>query len=359
MALTVYQKKRIRAITSIILVGAGLGLIYSSLSDGFGNLYPHVNTVIIGVLVGTLISYLEFYIFPKRSRKLKFISIVLIRSALYVVFITPIVFFVLLISRMIRLDMSFKEVLSSNEFQYYLFNEDFKVAVVYTIAFAFIINFSILMSRKIGRGVMWDIITGRHYKPSEIERIFMFLSVRYSDQIVKKIGRLNFHKFLTDFFHDITGPILEHRGTIYEYVEDLIVVSWKPQYGVLDANCIRTFFEAKKRIKENSEHYYTTYGFVPKIFAGYHIGKVVLGELGEIKSPVVYFGDVMNTTARIKGQCELLGNDLIISARLKYRLNIPKIYKSSSCGHINLKGKKESMELFVIQEEALSNINVT
>jgi adenylate cyclase len=337
-------------------LGALLGLIYSAFSDGFGVLYPHVNTFIIGILVGALISYLEFYVFPEKGRSLKFMSLLLIRTVLYIGSISLIVFFVLLISRMIRLDMSFSQVLVSEDFKRYIFEEDFKVAIIYTVAFAFIINFSILMIRKMGKDVMWGIVTGKYYQPSEVERIFMFLSVRYSDQIVKKIGHLHFHKFLADFFYDITIPILEHRGTIYEYVDDLVVVSWKPPDGLQNANCIRTFYTAKEKVKESSERYYTNYGFVPKLIAGYHIGKVVRGELGEIKGSIVFFGDVMNTTSRIKEQCEVLEKDLLISAELKYRLTLPKIYCSGSCGEISLKGKQKDLELYYIKNETIANL---
>lgn len=257
---------------------------------------------------------------------------------------------------MIRLNMDFSEVLFSEDFKRYLFKEDFKVAIAYTLALAFIINFSILMIRKMGKDVMWGIMTGKYYQPSEVERIFMFLSVSYSDQIVKKIGRLHFHKFLEDFFYDITRPILEHRGTIYEYVEDLVVVSWKPTEGLQNANCIRTFYNSKRRIKENREHYFTTYGFVPKLIAGYHIGEVVRGELGEIKGAIVFFGDVMNTTSRIKEKCEVLEKDLLISADLNNRLKLPNIFYSGSCGEIDLKGKQNALELYYINEESIVNL---
>jgi adenylate cyclase len=173
---------------------------------------------------------------------------------------------------------------------------------------------------------------------------------------VKKIGRLQFHKFLKDFFYDITIPILEHCGTIYEYVDDLVVVSWKPGEGIQNGNCIRTFYDSKKKIKENSERYFTTYGFVPKLIAGCHIGKVVRGELGEIKGAIVFFGDVMNTAARIKEQCEVLEEDLLVSAELNHRLTLPRIYHSESCGEINLKGKQHDLELYSIKEEPLVNL---
>ncbi len=348
-----YRTKKHSSIAAIILIGALLGLIYSSFSDGFHVLYPHINTFIIGILVGCLISYLEFYVFPKRGRRIKFIQLVIVRSFIYILLITIIVFIVLLVSRMIRLNMGFSEVLASDEFRFYLFEEDFGVAIIYTVAFAFIINFSLLMINKIGRETMWDIITGKHFKPDEVERIFMFMSIRNSDQIIHKVGRLKYHMFLADFIHDITMPILDRKGAIYEYVEDTIVISWTPKNGIYDANCIRAFFECKKGIAEGHEYYYIKYGFIPKFIAGYHIGSVVRGEIGEIKSPLVFFGDVMNTTSRIMDQCKIIGRDLLVSAHLRYRLKLPEIFQFKSCGNIRLKGKRDELELFEISEKLL------
>lgn len=339
-----------------MLISALLGLIYSSIIDGFGVLYPHINTALIGILGGGLISYLEFYFFSTYGKRLKFISIVAIRMLVYVIFFSLIIFSVLLISRVIRLEMSFQEVMNSEEFQHYLLEEDFSVGLIYAIVFVFIINFNMLISRKMGKGVLLGIITGKNYQPHEIELIFMFLNIRYSDQIVEKIGRLKFHEFLRDFFYDITEPILDHKGVIHEYVEDQLVVSWEPEEGLDNANCVRTFYDAQKKIKDKSEYYFTNYGFVPQFIAGFHIGDVIKGELGDVKSTISFFGDVMNTTSRIQGQCKVLDKEIVLSVYLEDRLELPRIYNAVPCGQINLKGKREPMELFSIQEKSLADL---
>ena len=357
MALTIRQRKKLKVTAKILFIGAILGLIFSSLSDGFDVLYPHVNSVICGMLVGLLIAYLEFFVFNKKSRRLQFMTIVAIRTGLYFILITAILFTVFLLSRVIRFKMGIGDVWASEEFQRFLWKEEFKVSIIYTVTLAFIINFTMLINRKMGQGVMLGFITGKYFHPKKIDRIFMFLSIQYSDQIIKNIGRLSFHKFLNDFFFDIAEPIIEHKGIIYEYVEDEIVVYWIPKDGEQNVNCLRTFFDAKKIIKEKSEKYYTKYGFVPQFDAGFHYGNVIQGEMGEIKSDVVFFGDVLNTASRIKNQCEPLDCDLIVSAQVKYRMDLPQIYKAETCGQIQLKGKKESLELFAIKEQDLTDIS--
>ena len=58
----------------------------------------------------------------------------------------------------------------------------------------------------------------------------------------------------------------------------------------------------------------------------------------------------MNTTSRILDQCMDLKKELLLSAHLMLRLDLPIIYKSHECGKINLKGKESSLELFTIEE---------
>jgi adenylate cyclase len=351
MELNNSRTRKARTAGAIISIGIFLGLFYAFLSDGLGNIFPYVNTAIIGLLVGLLISYIELYIFTlDEFRKLKFMPIVLIRTGLYVILITFIIFFELVIARMIKYDLSFHGVWISEEFQTYMFEKDFLIAIIYTIAIAFCINFTLQISRKMGQGVLWGVVTGRYYDPVQQERIFMFINIKYSSQIVKKLGPLNFHKLLNDFIFDITEPILAYQGVIYQYVEDVLVVSWNTKQGLLNGNCIRAFFDAKQRIWKMREKYYLKYDLVPQFQAAYHCGSVIQGEIGTEKSEITFMGDVMNTTSRILTQCEVMNTELLVSAQLMNRLVLPVIYVSESCGEVKLKGKRKLLGMFTVKE---------
>lgn len=350
MALTIRQSQRLK--TSGIIISAGIvsALIYILFVDGLRNgLFPYINAVIIGFLLALLISFFELYVFIGRIRKLKFSTSILIRTVVYALII-PIIFLELVIARMVRYNRNFSEVWTSEEFQNYVLNEDFVAAIVYALAIAFGINFIHQMSRKMGQGVLWSFITGRYYKPVQKEFIFMFLRIKHSDQIVKRLGRLKFHKFLNDFIFDITETILLHQGQIHQYIEDEIVVYWNIENGLNNANCIRTFFDAKKSIHELREKYYLKYELVPQIQAAYHCGQVVQGEIGAVKSEIAFYGDVMNTSSRILAQCTALDKELLLSAHLIYRLELPAIYESVVCGKIALKGKEKPLELFSVRK---------
>ena len=351
MALTVRQSRRLRISGIIISAGIVLALFYTLFSDGLRNgLFPYINAVIIGFLLALLISFFELYVFTGGFRRLKFITSMLIRTVAYLALIPLIIFLELAIARMVRDNRNFCEVWASEEFQNYLLKQDFVEVIVYTLAIAFTVNFILQMSRKMGQGVLWSFITGRYYKPVQKEFIFMFVRIKHSDQIVKRLGRLKFHKFLNDFIFDITETILEHQGHIHQYIEDEMVVYWNIENGLNNANCIRTFFDANKSIHELKEKYYLKYELVPQIQAAYHCGQVVQGEIGAVKSEIAFYGDVMNTSSRILAQCTALDKELLLSAHLIYRMELPAIYESIVCGKIELKGKEKPLELFSVRE---------
>ena len=101
-----------------------------------------------------------------------------------------------------------------------MFKGDFKIILVYSLILLSFINFTRQINRKIGYGVLLNFILGRYRKPREEERIFAFIDLKGSTEIAEKLGALQFHKLLYEFFHDISLSILVTKGEIYRYVGD-------------------------------------------------------------------------------------------------------------------------------------------
>lgn len=356
MSLTIQQRRKLKTAGILIVAGMLLGPVFTVFSDGFTSIFPYINAVIIGFSIALLVTILELYVFTGGMRKLKFITILALRTGLYLVLITIIIFLIVVLFRALRYDISFSEVLQSEEFQHFVYEGNFSLIIVYTLAIAFTVNFTRQISRKMGQGVLLSFITGKYYHPVQQERIFMFMRIRHSDRIMQKLGHVKSYKFLNDFIYDITEPILVHRGEIYQYVDDEIVVSWDMKHGLKKAQCIRSFFEAKRAIYENRESYYNLYGLVPQLQAGFHCGRVVIGEIGDIKSEIAFYGDIMNTTSRILAQCTVLNHEILIAAHLMYKLNLPIIYESEVYEDIQLKGKEKPLELHTVKEAKVQYI---
>ncbi len=215
--------------------------------------------------------------------------------------------------------------------------------VMYTIIILFL-----QISRLLGDGVLLKFLYGKYHNPVEEERIFMFLDVKSSTTIAEKIGHKKFYSFLNSFFHEITEPVLMTRAEIYQYVGDEIVFHWTTENGVKDANCLSIYFLIKKKIEENKHQYLSEYGVVPEFKAGVHFGKVIIGQIGDIKREIVFNGDVLNTTSRIQDLCNTYHQDLIISRRLLSILKLPHNYNQEHLGKIKLRGKEFDMHLYGI-----------
>lgn len=206
-------------------------------------------------------------------------------------------------------------------------------------------QFLLQVSDTFGQGVLWNFIIGRYHQPREEERIFMFLDLEASTTIAEQLGHTQYFNFISQFVADVTDPILAHRGEIYQYVGDEIVVSWKTGDAAANANSVRCFFAIEDHIARLAPGYAHRFGVVPQFKAGLHCGKVMVGEIGVVKKDIIFSGDVLNTTSRIQGACNTYERRLLISTVLLRSLTLDAGYTVLALDQIQLKGKAHAVEL--------------
>jgi adenylate cyclase len=205
------------------------------------------------------------------------------------------------------------------------------------------------VNSKFGQGAFWNIIRGKYNTAKEEERIFMFLDLNSSTTIAERLGNTKYHDLLKEFFADITYPIIENKGEIYQYVGDEIVLTWAPADQGQYRQCIECFFEIKVHIEKHQQKYLSNYGLVPSFKAGIHFGKVTVGEIGIIKRDITCSGDVLNTAARILSMCNELNKELVVSGELVSKIHsLNNYYATQSLGHIKLRGKEKELLLISI-----------
>ncbi|KAB7530370.1 adenylate/guanylate cyclase domain-containing protein [Flagellimonas olearia] len=216
------------------------------------------------------------------------------------------------------------------------------------LVWAFIVEFTQLMlqiNSKFGHRTFWNILRGRYNTPKEEKRIFMFLDLDDSTTLAETLGNERYHSLLKDFFADITDPIIDSKGNIYQYVGDEVVVAWDYKEGTEAQHCLKCFFEIKEVMALKSNYYRERYGEVPSFKAGFHSGNVVAGEVGIVKRDITYSGDVLNTTARILGKCSELKEEILISSDLLSILDLTQEYRSRLLGSVYLKGKAKEISI--------------
>ena len=341
-------KRKLESSGIIILVGLCCGIIYPIFGDDINDVVAFINGISIGVLGGIILSFVEYFIFKIDSRKWTFISLIVIKTLLYFTLFALLILAVMCLTRSIENHQGFWEYFYGKEFQSFIFQGDFKIILIYCLIILIIINFTRQINRKIGYGILVNFILGKYHTPREDERIFAFIDLKKSTQMAEKLGALQFHKLLYEFFHDISLSILLTRGEIYRYVGDEIVISWKMNDGLQNANCVRSYYFMKQHLKTKREKYIDLFGFVPDFHAAFHYGNVVKGEIGDVKSQFVFHGEAMFVTSKIESACSELKQDILISSKLLQRLSIPIIYKIKHLGKLH---NNERLELYTLVEK--------
>ena len=134
------------------------------------------------------------------------------------------------------------------------------------------VNFLMEMNTLLGRNVLINFLTGRYHQPREEQRVFLFVDMVDSTQHAERLGHLEFHRMLADFFADLTDPIMATHGEIHAYVGDQVIVTWPLAAGVRDGNCVRCLLLMRRALAARAAHYFARYGLSPEFRAALHAG---------------------------------------------------------------------------------------
>ena len=338
----------------ILTFGIGAGLLFPLVNRQWDDPLAVFNGILIGVLGSFFIIYFEFIYENPLHRKMKFAKKVILKSAAYTIYFAVLIPLVISFTRSIDEGISVFSYLSDIFVVKYIETGQYFNIIIYTLFLCSAVIFTHQLSLKMGHGVLWNFITGKYHRAREEDRIFMFLDINNSTSIAEKLGEVEYNKFLNMFFFDITGSILNTYGEIYRYVGDEVVVTWPLKKGLQNANCIRTFFLAKQAIRKEREKYLLTYGLVPEFTAGYHCGNVIVGEIGDVKSQIVFNGEILYTTSAIEKKCRELQSTMLVSENLIKRISLPAIYDMTQLGEL-MTEDEEKIILYEVTEMDLAS----
>ncbi|MEQ8243247.1 adenylate/guanylate cyclase domain-containing protein [Fulvivirga sp.] len=204
------------------------------------------------------------------------------------------------------------------------------------------------ISENIGQNVLFNFFTGKYHKPTEEERIFMFLDMKSSTAIAEKLGHIKYFELLKAYYDTMSNAIVKHEGEVYQYIGDEIVVSWEYKKGIRNNNCIKCFFAMKADLEAKAEALKNAFGVTPSFKAGLHYGMVTTGEIGALKKEIIFTGDVLNTTARIQALCNNLEVDNLISDELIDQLSCHNEFEIKKLGLHELRGRKGSVDIATV-----------
>ena len=313
--------------------------------DGYNFIFSIVAQCLAGLIGGTVFGYIEVFYFRDYFRRKSFGMSILYESGVFFLLFLVISFLVSLAYTFIYVNKNLIRPESIEYIKNYFTSVGFLMNFLNWMFVLVIILFALQISDKFGEGVFKKFLLGLYHKPKEEVRIFMFLDIKGSTGIAEKLGHTKYFEFLKDFYNDATGPIINNKGEIYQYVGDEITVSWQLTKGLDGSRCIDCFFDIKEQLYKKRFYYEGNYNIIPEFKAGIHFGLVTVGEVGIVKKEIIYSGDLLNTTARIMEECKNYNSDLIISQDLADSLEIRNKFNFAKIGEIELRGKQNKVSL--------------
>lgn len=358
------NKRRFLQILPFGIISAVFSFIYSLIEKGIlgdapfypstGNPYNYNITlsVIIAFTFGLLIGFIEILYLNKWFSNSSFLKKIVYKTLSYFVLVTIFTLAVSGIGHAVEMGVG---IMNEKVWDYLIiFMSDlaFWSIDLYIALGIGLCLFYTEVSDNIGQGVLMNFFTGKYHQPIEEERIFIFLDMKSSTTIAEQLGHVKYFSMLKKYYSDLSDPIIEYGGEIYQYVGDEIIVTWKHKEGIRNNHCLHCFFAMKAALSNQAEKYNQVYGVVPTFKAGIHLGEVTSGEIGVIKREITFSGDVLNTTARIQGLCNTYNVDLLTSEKFVNTLDLSMGLEKKALGETELRGRNEKINLYTLEKTA-------
>lgn len=340
------------------------GLIYALVEKGIlgesthypstGNPYDFSSGLISGLVLSTFtgltVGVFEVRYLSRFFARQSFGAKIACKALVYVAIITVFLVMVATVNNVQKFDANLGDAVVWHTTWNFVSSFAFWSVALFIAALMVIALFYSDISDNLGQGVMHNYLTGKYHRPVEEERIFMFLDMKSSTTYAERLGHVRYFEMLKAYYADLSDPIIEYAGEIYQYVGDEIVVSWTIGEGLRNNNCIRCFFAMRSALASQARQYQLTYGLVPTFKAALHCGSVTTGEIGVIKKDIIFTGDVLNTTARIQGLCNDHGVDILVSEQLAKKLAPDPSFRVKALGQSALRGRDEKVVLFTLDQ---------
>jgi adenylate cyclase len=315
-----------------------------------------MRSVIVGTLVGLLSAWLETAVLPRPMRQLPLWSALLIRTLSYAVAVLVTMMTIVFVFGYLNTGLAPRDLAIHPEFRAFLETGMLRRFALFLLASSFVINLLLQLRRVLGPTTLIALFLGTYRRPRREERAFAFLDLSDSTAWAERLGPLKFTDFKNDFFADVAEPVLATGGRIVQYVGDEVMVSWPMKRAVETAAPLQFYFLVEDHVARHAEHYRTRYGDVPRFKAGVHGGWVVTAEVGDLKRDIVHSGDVVNTAARIEGECRPRGHRLLVSRELADRMRLSDEVSITHLGDAKLRGKAETVGICMAERVELATV---
>ncbi len=226
------------------------------------------------------------------------------------------------------------------------------VSVIFSFGATGAVIFMLQISQIIGGRTLRDWVLGRYHRPRPEERFFLFVDIAGSTGLAERIGPVGVHQFLNRVFVLASDPVDDHRGEIYQYVGDEMVITWMEAEGRPDGRPIKCFTAIETALDAAADDFIRDFGIAPRVRAALHVGPVIVGEVGGRKRDIVFHGDVMNTTSRLEQVARDLDRRLVVSGEAVDRMTDARQYALEDLGVHMLRGRTSPVQIYAVTSPA-------
>lgn len=307
--------------------------------------YIYLEIFIQSTLFGILFGLINYLADNTRIRKMSFGTVILVKTFFYLIAIAlsqAAVFGVYHVFQIVQLEVMI-------EMQQKITKRFIISVFIFFIFLILLLNFLLHINRKFGPGILFSMITGKYYRPTQEKRIFMFLDMRNSTRMAESLGNYKYSLLIKDCIHVMSDLILRYRAQVYQYVGDEIVLTWPKQKGLKDQNFLNIYFAYLQRLDDKKEYFLKHYNTMPFFKAGIDEGLVTVTEVGDIKRELAYHGDALHTAARLEKMCNQLNQKVLITENLNSQIIDVADFNVDFLGDYLLKGKGRKDKVYGVE----------
>lgn len=206
-------------------------------------------------------------------------------------------------------------------------------------------SFSNAIRQFAGPGVVSAIISGKYHRAFETDSVFVFVDLVSSTTLAERLGSERFFQMINDFHSTVEACVTYYGGQIYKYMGDGMIAVWHAREAAQTFDCL---LEISREISARRAMFESRYGQAAEFTAGVHAGRVITGEIGESRKEIGYWGDVINTAARIQSACREFEMNILLSADFVRLLSPQHQDLVRPAGTARLRGKEKEVELFCL-----------
>ncbi len=173
----------------------------------------------------------------------------------------------------------------------------------------------------------------------------LFTDIRSYTSLSEKMTPQENIDFLNLHLANVVPVIKSHNGFIDKFIGDAIMALFPG--GVNDA--VNAAVELQKKVKEFNAAGNAPEGSEINIGIGIHIGKLMLGTIGEkdrLETTVI--SDAVNIASRLEGLNKKFSTGILISEDVFKRLDNPLQFNIKKIGLVHIRGKENTVRIFEV-----------